>query len=443
MKPMPTGVDMSTPGIETAWLWFQEMDEDDSGEMDMHEVGELTRRLGMSVGRRAQKRAFSEMNSDGHGGVTFQDFAKWWNTQQAIARRDMRRVIKELFESADDDHSGILEQHEFAALVDKANKNLGLPALFAGGPELQDPDSADKPRFDLEEAWAQIRKVPFAEGKKLGVNFAGFEAWWKAQSGATDPDIPVLPEYMVMKIDERNNQEMIWKKNLMMASPRAPGSMVSDNWSTLTSKLRTLVGMQRQWGDLHEIYETRAESLFEQAPLPPYVRDPDSDFSAVWDLTSVALLLYVAIVIPLRACFDVVVVLWSFGFWFDAAVDVYFICDVGLNFRTSFFDTNGFREERPRKMAVHYMKGWFAIDFVSCLPFGYIGYFADDSSDSNAQDLKALKAFRLIRMTKLLRLARIKKILTKYGSDVNFQQYLLRSTLTTHQIQPFFELKEL
>ena len=27
-------------------------------------------------------------------------------------------------------------------------------------------------------------------------------------------------------------------------------------------------------------------------------------------------------------------------------------------------------------------------------------------------------------MTKLLRLARIKKILTKYGSDVNFQQYL-------------------
>ena len=70
---------------------------------------------------------------------------KWWNTQQAIARRDMRRVIKELFEEADDDRSGILEKDEFAKLVDKANNNLGLPALFAGGPN--DPDSDSKERF--------------------------------------------------------------------------------------------------------------------------------------------------------------------------------------------------------------------------------------------------------------------------------------------------------
>lgn len=422
-KPMPPGVDLTTPGIETAWLWFQEMDDDDSGEMDLAEVGELTRRLGMKVGKRAVKRAFQDMNTDGKGGVTFQDFVKWWNTQQAIARRDMRRVIKELFEDADDDRSGILEKHEFAALVEQANKNLGLPALFAGGPN--DPDSENKPGFDVDEAWETIRKVPFAEGKKLGVNFAGFEAWWKAQSGATEPDIPVLPEFMVMKIDDRVKQEAIWKRNMTAHVPK--DQLKSENWCTLTAKLRTLVGMQRQWGDLHEIYETRAESLFEQAPLPPYVRDPDSEFSAVWDLTSVALLLYVAIVIPLRACFDLAVDLWSFAFWFDAIVDVYFICDVALNFRTSFFDKNGFREERPRKMALHYMKGWFLIDFVSCMPFGYVGYFAneDDSEGPGAgQDLKALKAFRLIRMAKLLRLARIKKILTKYGSDVNFQQYL-------------------
>eukprot|EP01043_Picozoa_sp_COSAG02_P010048 COSAG02_NODE_347_length_24085_cov_23.240724_12_plen_981_part_00 len=420
---MPDGVDLSTPGIETAWLWFQEMDTDNSGEMDMREVAALTARLGMRVGKRAVKRAFREMNVDGKGGVTFVDFVKWWNTQQAIARRDMRRVIKELFEEADDDRSGILEKGEFAKLVDNANSNLGLPALFSGGPN--DPDSDNKDRFNLEEAWHEIRKVPFAEGTKLGVNFAGFEAWWKAKSGATEPDIPVLPEFMVLKINDRVRQQAAWKKS-MPQGPLAPGEKrQSANWSVLAAKLRTLVGMQRQWGDLHEIYETRAESLFEQAPLPPYVRDPDSEFSAAWDLTSVVLLLYVAIVIPLRACFDMDVELWSGMFWWDVIVDVFFICDVGLNFRTSFFDKNGFREERPRKMAIQYMKGWFVIDLVSCLPFGYVGYFQpDDTGDGRGQDLKALKAFRLIRMTKLLRLARIKKILTKYGSDVNFQQYL-------------------
>eukprot|EP01043_Picozoa_sp_COSAG02_P010971 COSAG02_NODE_397_length_23124_cov_439.255635_13_plen_965_part_00 len=422
---LPDGVDLSTPGIETAWLWFQEMDTDNSGEMDMREVAALTERLGMKVGKRAVKRAFHEMNVDGKGGVTFVDFVKWWNTQQAIARRDMRRVIKELFEEADDDRSGILEKDEFARLVDRANNNLGLPALFAGGPN--DPDSDSKERFNLEQAWKEIRKVPFAEGTKVGVNFAGFEAWWKAKSGATEPDIPVLPEFMVLKINDRVRHEYASKKTWPSPMPLPGEKRQSENWSMLAAKLRTLVGMQRQWGDLHEIYETRAESLFEQAPLPPWVRDPESEFSAAWDLTSVVLLLYVAIVIPLRACFDLNVDLWSAMFWWDVIVDVFFICDVGLNFRTSFFDSNGFREERPKKMAIHYMKGWFVIDLVSCLPFGYVGYFQSEQSANDAgagQDLKALKAFRLIRMTKLLRLARIKKILTKYGSDVNFQQYL-------------------
>ena len=29
---------------------------------------------------------------------------------------------------------------------------------------------------------------------------------------------------------------------------------------------------------------------------------------------------------------------------------------------------NGFRERRPRKIAENYIKGWFFIDFLSCLP---------------------------------------------------------------------------
>ena len=159
-KPLPDGVDVSTPGIATAWLWFQELDGDKSGELDLAEIGQLLNRLGIGKNsKRAQKRAFSDMNHDGKGGVNFIDFAKWWNTQQAIARRDMRRVIKELFEGADTDRSGVLEKAEFAELVEQANKNIGLPALFSTDPT----DTDAKAGFDLEEAWESIRKVPFAE----------------------------------------------------------------------------------------------------------------------------------------------------------------------------------------------------------------------------------------------------------------------------------------
>lgn len=94
-----------------------------------------------------------------------------------------------------------------------------------------------------------------------------------------------------------------------------------------------------------------------------------------------------------------------------------------LNFRTSFHDSNGFRENRPRKMAENYLKGWCLIDVASCLPVGYIQYFVNDSGGGTGNDLRSLKAIRLMKMAKLMRLARIKRILSRHGSDVNYQQY--------------------
>ena len=51
------------------------------------------------------------------------------------------------------------------------------------------------------------------------------------------------------------------------------------------------------------MYATRVDSLYALRPLPRWIRDPDSSFSAIWDLTSVVLLLYVSVTVPLRAGF--------------------------------------------------------------------------------------------------------------------------------------------
>lgn len=56
--------------------------------------------------------------------------------------------------------------------------------------------------------------------------------------------------------------------------------------------------------------------------------DPDSTFSAVWDLSSILFLGYVSVTVPLRACFDIGVPVMSFGFWFDNLIDFYFLIDV-------------------------------------------------------------------------------------------------------------------
>ena len=51
--------------------------------------------------------------------------------------------------------------------------------------------------------------------------------------------------------------------------------------------------------------DAQVESRYELVPLPKYIRDPDSGFSAVWDLMQVVFLLYVSVIVPLRAGFEV------------------------------------------------------------------------------------------------------------------------------------------
>ena len=47
---------------------------------------------------------------------------------------------------------------------------------------------------------------------------------------------------------------------------------------------------------------------------------------------------------------------------------------------------NGFRERRPRKIAENYIKGWFFIDFLSCLPVGYVQYFISAGGEATGDE---------------------------------------------------------
>ena len=95
------------------------------------------------------------------------------------------------------------------------------------------------------------------------------------------------------------------------------------------------------------------------------------------------LLTYVAITIPLRIGFELND--WSdpetFWFWFELCVDIYFWIDIVINFRTAYRvsdDPNSELIIDPRLIAKRYMKSWFPIDLISCLPISYIELFAAD-----------------------------------------------------------------
>jgi hypothetical protein len=49
------------------------------------------------------------------------------------------------------------------------------------------------------------------------------------------------------------------------------------------------------------------------------------------------------------------------------AVDVYFIVDIGMNFRTAYFDNRGMIVIDKVRIAKEYLRTWFIIDFVTCV----------------------------------------------------------------------------
>ena len=104
-----------------------------------------------------------------------------------------------------------------------------------------------------------------------------------------------------------------------------------------------------------------------------------SPFKAVWDWLILLLVIYTAIFTPYSAAFllndieeqrrrecgyscsplNVV----------DLIVDIMFIVDILINFRTTYVNANEEVVSHPGKIAIHYFKGWFLIDMVAAIPF--------------------------------------------------------------------------
>ncbi|KAK0166083.1 hypothetical protein PV328_004531 [Microctonus aethiopoides] len=148
-----------------------------------------------------------------------------------------------------------------------------------------------------------------------------------------------------------------------------------------------------------------------------------SPFKAAWDWIILLLVMYTAIFTPYVAAFllgepdysskkakkysdDPIVII-------DLIVDVTFVVDILINFRTTFVNTNDEVVSGPWKIAVHYLRGWFIIDLVAAIPFDLLlyGYNTDETTTL----MGLLKTARLLR---LVRVARKIDRYSEYGAAV-------------------------
>ncbi|XP_029559605.1 LOW QUALITY PROTEIN: potassium voltage-gated channel subfamily H member 8-like [Salmo trutta] len=128
-------------------------------------------------------------------------------------------------------------------------------------------------------------------------------------------------------------------------------------------------------------------------------------FKAGWDGIILLSTFYVAVTVPYNVCFTV-----GAGGTKEAPppaappsvsdilVEILFMLDIALNFRTTFVSTSGQVVYDARSICVHYVTTWLFVDLIAALPFDLLYAF----NVSVYFGVHLLKTVRLLRLLRLL-----------------------------------------
>ncbi|XP_040892503.1 potassium voltage-gated channel subfamily H member 1b [Toxotes jaculatrix] len=141
----------------------------------------------------------------------------------------------------------------------------------------------------------------------------------------------------------------------------------------------------------------------ETPKTPPHIILHYCLFKTTWDWVILILTFYTAIMVPYNVSFKTKQnnVTWLVV---DSIVDVIFLVDIVLNFHTTFVGPAGEVISDPKLIRMNYVKTWFVIDLLSCLPYDVINAFenVDEGISSLFSSLKVVRLLRLGRVARKL-----------------------------------------
>lgn len=127
-------------------------------------------------------------------------------------------------------------------------------------------------------------------------------------------------------------------------------------------------------GNMFEESEQKAE----QGQSTKWILLEDSKYRLYWDFVIALLIVFYMFVVPLRLAFATTCEDDAFAqgqqgwFWLDLTADIFFMIDIGLNFRTGYREPGGGLVTSPKQIAVHYLGGWFIIDLTASVPLSLL-----------------------------------------------------------------------
>ncbi|KAF8561713.1 hypothetical protein P879_06605 [Paragonimus westermani] len=161
--------------------------------------------------------------------------------------------------------------------------------------------------------------------------------------------------------------------------------------------------------------DVNPEQKLHSPRIYPFTLKHYGPVKAVWDWLVLVLVIYTAIFTPYAATFllqepnkrkrheDSFLPLQRI----DLFVDVMFIIDIVINFRTTYVNKSDELVSHPGRIAIHYFKGWLLIDVVAAIPFDLLQF--------GAQTDEMVTLIGLLKTARLLRLVRVVRKLDRYS----------------------------
>ena len=166
---------------------------------------------------------------------------------------------------------------------------------------------------------------------------------------------------LYLELDEQSKEEHV--KNL---------------WRRTIAKARGAVQILNTFGDLNRrIYlhgSTRKNEYIEMKeklkPFPLIIM-PNSRFKNFWNIVMMVLLVYTGTYVPYKTAF--LDTTSRFVFILELVLDSIFMLDLIINFLSAYEDKDKNVEFRLPYIAFNYIRSWFFLDVVACIPFQLLG----------------------------------------------------------------------
>ncbi|KAM7542145.1 hypothetical protein Aperf_G00000016874 [Anoplocephala perfoliata] len=180
----------------------------------------------------------------------------------------------------------------------------------------------------------------------------------------------------------------------------------------------------------------------QEAPkTPPHVILHYVAFKAAWDWMILFLTSYTAVMVPYNAAFRSKTIDDVIFLVIDSIVDVIFFIDIVLNFHTTFVGPQGEVISDATVIRINYLKSWFIVDLLSCLPYDVFNAFQPEATQCSMPNKLAdwlipdpppvreestiSSLFSALKVVRLLRIGRVTRKLDQYLEYMTASLFLM------------------